>query len=553
MKTNKILSNLYSYLFLSLFALMVILPGLATLPILDRDSAHFAQATRQIVESNNYYEINFQNLPRHLKPPGIYWLQAISVKLFSNAHSHKIWPYRIPSALGGLFSILLTFYFAKQFYQKKVAFLAAALLGSSFLLIVESHIATTDAVLLITMILMQGSLWQIYVRSRQNFIISKYLIALFWLSMSAGLLIKGITPVVGFLTLITLVVVDRSFTIFTKVQWVWGLFLLITITLLWLIPLSLEGHSNFLLDMIRGDVVPKLVGGQESHGMPPGYFFITFSLTFWVGALWFWYGAIWGWQQRKNSVERFLLCWIIPSWVFFELIPTKLPEYLLPVYPAIAILIAKAIIDNHLLLWNKVTRILNQLETVAWTCLGIVIATSIILLPWYFIGHITVSSIYSVIVLLFTIVFVLINNYQQQQQRAAIICIIGTALSFFSVWQWELPNLKPLWISQTITKQVAGYTKLSTQNSLLSVGYIEPSLVFLTDTKHVQFATPQLAVTQLQQSNDSYIIVDSTEQQQFLDLAEKSAVKLQKLSTITGFDYNRGKWITLVLYRKEIT
>src|SRR3954466_6050526 len=81
--------------------LLLYLPGINAIPPLDRDEARFAQATRQMLEAGDFLRIRFQDEARNKKPAGIYWLQAGAVSLFSTAESSAIWPYRLPSLIGG--------------------------------------------------------------------------------------------------------------------------------------------------------------------------------------------------------------------------------------------------------------------------------------------------------------------------------------------------------------------------------------------------------------------------------------------------------------------
>ncbi len=103
-----------------------------------------------MLETGDFVRINFQNEPRNKKPIAIYWLQAASAALCGTAESRKIWPYRIPSLLGAVFSVLLTFSLGKRLFGEKIGFLGAVLTAGSILLVIEAHLATTDAVLLAT-------------------------------------------------------------------------------------------------------------------------------------------------------------------------------------------------------------------------------------------------------------------------------------------------------------------------------------------------------------------------------------------------------------------
>ena len=61
---------------LLLLSLALFLPGIASLPVVDRDEARYVQATRQMLETGDLVQIRFQDEARNKKPVGIYWLQA---------------------------------------------------------------------------------------------------------------------------------------------------------------------------------------------------------------------------------------------------------------------------------------------------------------------------------------------------------------------------------------------------------------------------------------------------------------------------------------------
>ena len=84
----------------------------------------------------------------------------------------------------------------------------------------------------------------------------------------------------------------------------------------------------------------KVTSGQEAHGAPPGFYFVLFWVTFWPGSVLAGLAAPAVWQSRREPGAQFLLAWLVPSWLVFEAVMTKLPHYVLPLYPAIAILIA---------------------------------------------------------------------------------------------------------------------------------------------------------------------------------------------------------------------
>jgi 4-amino-4-deoxy-L-arabinose transferase-like glycosyltransferase len=87
----------------------------------------------------------------------------------------------------------------------------------------------------------------------------------------------------------------------------------------------------------------KATGGREAHGAPPGTYLAAFFVTAWPLAPFAMLAARPAWQRRAEPAVTVLLAWLVPTWLLFEALPTKLPHYVLPVYPAIAILAAMAL------------------------------------------------------------------------------------------------------------------------------------------------------------------------------------------------------------------
>jgi 4-amino-4-deoxy-L-arabinose transferase-like glycosyltransferase len=155
---------------LMVVALAAFLPGFFQLPPIDRDEARFAQATKQMVESGDYVDIRFQDEVRYKKPVGIYWLQAAVVNSadmlgLPQARS-TIWLYRVPSLLGALGAVLLTYWTALAFVSRRAALLAGLMLATSILLGVEARLAKTDAMLLATILAAMGALARVYLDAR---------------------------------------------------------------------------------------------------------------------------------------------------------------------------------------------------------------------------------------------------------------------------------------------------------------------------------------------------------------------------------------------------
>ena len=135
-RSDIFLTGIRPYLVLSFVCALLYLPGISGIPSLDRDESRFAQSSKQMVESKNWVDIRFQKEPRYKKPVGIYWLQSLSVKLFSPHNYQAIWAYRLPSALAAWASVLLTFALANTFFGRMTSFLSSLLFAGSFIVII---------------------------------------------------------------------------------------------------------------------------------------------------------------------------------------------------------------------------------------------------------------------------------------------------------------------------------------------------------------------------------------------------------------------------------
>ena len=167
---------------------------------------------------------------------------------------------------------------------------------------------------------------------------------LLWGGLGLALLLKG--PVVLLIaggTAAALAIADRDVGWLARLRPLAGVGIALLIVAPWLVLIERTSGGAFLAQSAGGDLFAKLVGAQESHGAPPGYYLVAFA----VGLAPFTPVAIaavpWAWRQRRQKAVRFCLAWLLPSWLVFELVPTKLPHYVLPLLPALALLAAAAL------------------------------------------------------------------------------------------------------------------------------------------------------------------------------------------------------------------
>jgi 4-amino-4-deoxy-L-arabinose transferase-like glycosyltransferase len=534
------------YLMLLGLCLLLYLPGLAAIPPLDRDEARFAQATRQMLETGDFLDIRFQDEARNNKPAGIYWLQAAAVSVFSTPASAAIWPYRLPSVLGASVAAMLTLGFGAALFgdaarPRCTALLAAVLLASALGVVAEAHIAKTDAALLAAVMAGQGALGLAYVKGRAGRPVPVALAATFWAAEIAGVLLKGpVGLALAAATATTLALADRDVRWLRGLRPLAGIVALVVVVAPWLIAIEHATGGRFLADSLGHDLGAKLTAGREAHGAPPLSYLLLAFVTFWPGSLLLIPALVRGWRRRAVPAERFLLAWLVPGWTFLELVPTKLPHYVLPLYPALALLAAAALVDGVALAgW---ARRLTTAATVLWAGVTLGLAALLVGLPLRFAQRPSIAGIVAGVLLIGVAVAVL-----RRPPAPAVTTGLLAAMSFVFVATaalWVLPGLDELWLSRAASGLVARHPPAKGA-PLVTVGYNEPSLVFMLGTG-LRLEAPNAAAAALGGGGEA--LVSSREDAMFRrELAVRGLVA-QPLGSVPGIDYSNGRRLVLTLY-----
>ncbi|HWB50902.1 MAG TPA: phospholipid carrier-dependent glycosyltransferase [Stellaceae bacterium] len=527
------------YLLLGLLCLGLYLPGIAAIPVLDRDEARFAQTTRQMLETRDFLDLRFREEARNNKPAGIYWLQAASVAVLSTPHSTAIWPYRVPSLIGASLAVLLSFGLGRRLTgEPRAALLAAVLLASALGTVAEAHIAKTDAALLAAVVAAQGALGIVYVRARAGRHAGPGMAAVFWLAEIAAIYLKGpIGPGLALLTAATLSAADRDLRWLRGLRPLPGIAFAILAVAPWLYAIEHATEGRFLEQSVGHDFLSKVMGGQEMHGAPPLYYLALVWLIFWPGALLLPPALIAGWRRRSEPVFRFLLAWLIPAWLVLELVPTKLPHYALPLFPALALLSACALVDGrHAPRWSR------RLGTVLWLLVTLALAAAMIEVPRLFgPGPVTAGIVAAALLVALTI-----GMLRGRPGPLGRVALLGAMALVFAIPAGVsiMPALSRLWLSRAAATLVAGH-KPPAGARLTVIGYNEPSLVFLLDNG---FATGMADAPVA--AGDEALVSDRQDAAFGRELARRG-LAAQTIGAVSGRNYSSGQEMALTLYRIE--
>ena len=358
---DRLIESRWAYAILAGLVFLLALPGLFALPTLDRDEGRFAEASSEMMESGDYVVIRYHDELRNKKPVAIHWFQSVAVSATSGPGERNIAEYRLPSMLGAILAAIGTLWAGGALFSRRAAFIGALLIGTTLLLTTEANIAKTDAAQCGILVLGMGAL--AHIRAGRG---GKWHGVLFWVCLSLGILLKGpIAPLVCFSTIAALFLWERKYEWAKPLLYWVGLSLFCVMTIPWYIAVQVATQGDFLDEAVRVDLGQKLVDAAEGHAGPPGMHTAALPILFWPGTLllipgiWLAVTKLWprktatgpettrtataqAWEEREAMAWRFVACWVVPSWIVFEIAPTKLVHYTLPMYPALALMAGAA-------------------------------------------------------------------------------------------------------------------------------------------------------------------------------------------------------------------
>jgi 4-amino-4-deoxy-L-arabinose transferase-like glycosyltransferase len=345
------------------------LPNLGVTSLWDMDEGVNAQAAREMRDSDTWVIPTFNYELRTAKPVMLYWLQRASYAAFGVSE----WSARLPSVLAGWLTVLLVYELARRMFDRSTGLLAGLILASAAQFAVLSHAATPDATLLLFTVLTYLLFW----RGHQNGSRS------WWVPTAAAcglaMLTKGPVGVAlpGLVIFLYFAwnrelgrLLDRKF-LLAALVWV-------LVAAPWYGLVAAETRGEWVKAFLGNENVNRFLSTMERHGGGWWFYpavilamFAPWSAFLLAGV---WYGVkgtrrepnpptpfpekegggcspspLGGGDRGEGSSDelrahRFLVCWAAAYVVFFTAAATKLPNYVYPVYPALAVLTARFLV-----------------------------------------------------------------------------------------------------------------------------------------------------------------------------------------------------------------
>ena len=336
-------------------AFAIYLLGNARIPLLDRDEPRYAQTSRNMLQTGDWVVPVFLGQLRTAKPPLIYWCQASVMRILGDTPFAA----RLPSASAMTLTLSILGIVIWKTVSARHALWTVVVLATSVLALTAAKMCITDSLLLLWITIAQLCVYALW-RGRRSW--SLVLI----LALATGLagLTKG--PVVLGVSGTTLLVLAALRYFDSRRQtnllpppptvdrhtWGTALFKILVATaivfgivLLWVVPLE-QRSPGFIRTTILHDVVGRVKKPLEGPKGAPGFYLLTIWGTFLPWSLLLPAAAVSAWRQRHRPEIRFAIAAVLGPWVMFELVQTKLPHYLLPVFPALGFLVADMLLRN---------------------------------------------------------------------------------------------------------------------------------------------------------------------------------------------------------------
>ncbi len=313
---------------------LLCLPNLGGPSLWDIDEGNNAEAAHEMLCSGNVIVPTFNGALREDKPALLYWLQGAAYSAFGVNEFAA----RLPSALAALLAVLATYELGRRLFGRGAGLLAGLVLASAALFCASAHFANPDALLNAFTALSMLFFWLAYTRGGA------------WLAavgVTSGLAVLAKGPVGTVLP----AAVALAFLLWRReprrlwdVGWLWGSLTFLLVAAPWYVWVGLETKGQWLVGFLLKHNFGRAVGSQpmEGHGGPFWYYapVLIAGLAPWSVFL----GPA-CWSARKGLRDgdarpalQYLLCWAGVYFVFFSAARTKLPNYVLPLYPTAALL-----------------------------------------------------------------------------------------------------------------------------------------------------------------------------------------------------------------------
>ena len=322
---------------LGLVCVAVLFANLGGADFFEPDEGRNAEKAREILLLNDWVTPHENFLPVLDKPVFFYWLVAFSYKIFGVAE----WSARLPSAVFALGCLFLVYHFARRWWGSWAAMWSVLILLTSVEFFLLARIVRSDMILTFCATLALCSFYSaIHTESETA---KKLHCLLMYGALGAGTLVKGLIGLVipGMVFFVYLLLTDHSWPILRRLHLLHGALLFLLIVIPWYLWVDAR-NPGYLRYFFWDEHFTRYLTDEFNRDESWFYFFIVATVGFlpWTFFLPFVARDLWRSSDDKNV---FLVLWLFLPFLFFSFSSSKLPQYLLPIYPAMALLSGQTI------------------------------------------------------------------------------------------------------------------------------------------------------------------------------------------------------------------
>ena len=334
--------------------------------LIPSDEGRYAEIAREMLVTGDWITPRYNGYKYFEKPPLQAWATAAAFQLFGIGD----WQARLWTALTGFLTILLVGFTGARIYNARAGWLAAVVLASSPMWIISGHFNSLDMGLSSFLVAALCSL--LIAQTSHNKNSSRNWIWACWTFMALATLSKGVIgAAIPAMVFVAYSISTWDWKIWTRLRLFSGSILFLAITAPWFVLVA-QRNPEFLEFFFIHEHLQRFT--QDAHSRTgPIYYFVPLLL---MGILpWFLQipGAIaqaWSERRREFSAGWLLVCWFVVIFAFFSASHSKLPGYIIPVFPALALIIGNRL-DRLLGLTNTMA-LPWKLQTLGFALLGCV-------------------------------------------------------------------------------------------------------------------------------------------------------------------------------------
>ena len=339
--------------------------------LFDVDEAVFSEATREMVTAGDYITPLYNALPRYDKPILFYWFMSLAFHLFGISEFAA----RFTSATLGVLLIVITYLFVKRVKNEKAAFWAGLCLLLNIEFFLYTHSAVTDMTLTF---FITSALFSLYLGLSESGEGGSALsgggrwFALFWLASACAVLTKGIVGLLFPSTIAGLyLIVTGNLRRTGELLKARYLLLFFIVAAPWFIlQFSINGWEFYDAFIVKHHF--KRYTGVISGHSGPVYFYLGILLVGFFPWIFFLPGALMK-GLRERGLHRYCALWFLFVLLFFSVSKTKLPNYILPLFPAMGVMVGIEL--------SEFTRKRGRIAFYLLATLSVIVASTLFLLP----------------------------------------------------------------------------------------------------------------------------------------------------------------------------